>query len=247
LEEFKSLYSQFLGFKPPVTFMSEELLSAADQIKDKALRRKVKDLLRYPPCNISVPALPLVVCPAGAYQHHSYKGGLVEHIMCVVRLSLEFSDIIEDTYGGEVNRDYVLAGALLHDIMKVYCYEKNTEGGFSTSDFGGMIDHLTLMVAELYKRDFPLEVIHIVASHHGDVGPTKPRTVEALIVSVADLADSELNNKLLRGAEYLLRKSGAKRLKLKSAYDALRVVEAKNTEGWDGVHKLFEELLEPED
>ncbi|MBD3205526.1 HDIG domain-containing protein [Candidatus Bathyarchaeota archaeon] len=225
--------------------MSEELLSIAEQISDKVLRGKVKEFLRDPPCDISASALPLSICPAGAYQHHSYRGGLVEHILCVIRLSLELTKIIEDKYGGEVNRDYVLAGALLHDIMKVYCYEDNPEGGFITSELGGMIDHLTLMVAELYKRDFPLEVIHIIASHHGDVSPTKPKTIEALIVSVADLADSELNNKLLRGAEYLLRKSGAKRPKLNSAYDAFRVVEAKRTEGWDGVHRVFEELLEP--
>jgi 7,8-dihydroneopterin 2',3'-cyclic phosphate phosphodiesterase len=165
----------------------------------------------------------------------------------VVKLSLELGDIIEDVYGGKVNRDYIIAGALLHDVMKVYCYEENSSGGFNTSEFGGMIDHLSLLVAELYRRDFPLDLIHIVASHHGDVGPTKPKTVEALIVAVADLADSELNNKLLRGAEYLLRRSGAKRPKLASAYDALRVVEAKKAEGWEGVQRLLGELIETKD
>ncbi len=227
--------------------MSEELLSAADKIMDQSLRLKVKDIIRDPPCDIGAPALSLSVCPAGAYQHHCYPGGLVEHTLCVVKLSLELSDIIEEVYEGKVNRDYVIAGALLHDVMKVYCYEENSDGGFSTSDFGGMIDHLSLLVAELYRRDFPMELIHIVASHHGDVGPTKPKTVEALVVAVADLADSELNNKLLRGAEYLLRRSGAKRPKLESAFDALRIVEAKKTEGWEGVHKLFVELIEPKD
>lgn len=227
--------------------MSEELLSAADLIVDQGLRRKVRDLLGDPPCNVDAPALPISLCPAGAYQHHCYPGGLVEHTLCVVRLALELSDIIEEVYGGRVNRDHIVAGALLHDVMKVYCYEENSNGGFSSSDFGGMIDHLSLLIAELYQRDFPLELIHIVASHHGDVGPTKPKTVEALIVAVADLADSELNNKLLRGAEYLLRRSGAKKPKLESAFDALRIVEAKKSEGWEGVRRLFVELLESKD
>jgi hypothetical protein len=44
-----------------------------------------------------------------------------------------------------------------------------------------MLDHTMLATAELYTRNFPEEVIHIVASHFGEAGPTPPRTFEALI------------------------------------------------------------------
>ena len=151
------------------------------------------------------------------------------------------SDLVESLYEGTVERDTVLAGAILHDVMKCYCYEERSEGGFRTSDFGGKVDHLTLMVGEMMKRDFPLDVVHVVASHHGDVGPTKPKTVEALIVSVADLADSDLNGKLLRAAEYLLRRTGAYRPKLSSGKEALDVVTTKDREGWEGLRRLSDE------
>jgi len=226
---------------PEVNGPVEELTSLVETIQDSELRRMVHELLRDPPGELPQPALPLSVCPAGAYQHHSYPGGLVQHTLSVTRISMTLCDIIEELYGGEVNRDLVKAGAIIHDVMKVYCYEENGGGGFHTSEYGGMVDHLTLLVAEMQRRGYPTDLIHVVASHHGDVGPTKPKTLEALIVSVADQADSDLNGKLLRAAEYLLRRSGEQRPQLNSAYDALRVVTAKSREGWQGVQRLLGE------
>jgi 7,8-dihydroneopterin 2',3'-cyclic phosphate phosphodiesterase len=148
-------------------------------------------------------------------------------------------DLIDENYGGEVNRDMVLAGAILHDIMKCYCYTYRANGGFQTSELGEKLDHLTLMVSELYKRDFPIDIIHIVASHHGDVSPTKPRTMEALIVSVADQADSELNGKILRAAEYLLKRSGESRLRVNSSKEAICIIKAKSRGGWEELEQLI--------
>jgi 7,8-dihydroneopterin 2',3'-cyclic phosphate phosphodiesterase len=158
----------------------------------------------------------------------------------MVRLSLTLCDIVDEYYGGEVNRDTVVAGAVLHDVMKCYCYEESGSGGFRGSDFGDRVDHLTLMVGELMNRGFPMEIVHVVAAHHGDVGPTKPRTIEALIVSIADLADSEFNGKLLRAAEYLLRRGGVSRPRVDSAGEAVEVVQVKEREGWSGIDRLVE-------
>jgi 7,8-dihydroneopterin 2',3'-cyclic phosphate phosphodiesterase len=219
----------------------EELKPLVETIKDSQLRGMVEELLTDPPGGLPQPALPLSTCPAGAYQHHSYPGGLVQHTLSVVRIATTLCDLIEELYDGEVDRDLVKAGAILHDVMKVYCYEPNGGGGFHTSEYGGMVDHLTLLVAEMHKRGYPTDLIHVVAGHHGDVGPTKPKTLEALIVSVADQADSDLNGKLLRAAEYLLRRSGEQRPQLNSAQDALRVVATKSREGWPGVQRLVDE------
>ncbi len=230
--------TQFLGFIRVIKLLSR-LMEMVEKITDEELRGMVKEFLRDPPSELDSPALPLEVCPAGAFHHHSYSGGLLQHTLCVAQLSLGLCDLIEEAYGGEVDRDLVVAGAVLHDIMKVYCYEENGSGGFRTSEYGGMVDHLTLIVAELYKRGYPEDLIHVVASHHGDVGPTKPKTLEALIVSVADLADSDLNGKLLRAAEYLLRRSGDHRPRLKSSEEALDIVLTKRREGWDGVNRIM--------
>jgi len=221
--------------------MLDEIHGLVDRIENKELRGKVKAFLKSPPSDFDAPALPLELCPAGAYQHHSYNGGLLQHTLGVTKLALTLSDLVESLYGGTVERDAVLAGAILHDVMKCYCYEETGEGVFRTSDFGGKVDHLSLMVGEMMKRDFPLDVVHVVASHHGDVGPTKPKSVEALIVSVADLADSDLNGKLLRAAEYLLRRTGAYRPKLSSSKEALDVITTKDREGWEGLRRLLDD------
>ncbi len=223
--------------------MRGELLGFIDLIGDEGLAGMVRGFLVDPPAGFDVSCLPLDVCPGGAFQHHSYTGGLLEHTASVVRVALAFCDIVEEYYGGEVDRDTVIAGAVLHDVMKCFCYEAAPGGGYRGSDFGDRVDHLTLMVGELMSRGFPLEVVHVVAAHHGDVGPTKPRSLEALIVSVADLADSDFNGKLLRAAEYLLRRGGIPRPRLSSAGEAVGVVQVKEREGWAGVGRLVRERV----
>ena len=208
-------------------------------IQDTDLKKTVKEFLNNPPTDLNANCLPLEMCPAGAYHHHNYEGGLVQHTISVIKISLTLCHLIEDNYGGQVNRDIVLAGSILHDIMKCYCYEKNPEGNFRTSEFGEKIDHLSLMVSELMKRDFSTDIIHIIASHHGEISPVKPKTVEALIVSIADQADSELNGKILRAAEYLLRRAGKPHPKINSSEAALKIVKAKNTRGWEALEKYF--------
>ena len=219
----------------------EKLVELAGLIADDGLRENVLAFLMDPPTDLDQPALPVGVCPAGAYQHHSYRGGLVEHTLSVVKLCMSLCDVVEEQYGGRVDRDLVLAGAVLHDIMKVYCYEETGGGGFRTSEFGGLVDHLSLMIAEMYRRGLPLDLVHVVAGHHGDAGPTKPKTLEALIVSVADQADSDLNGKLLHAAEYLLRRSGVSRPVLGSAKEALDVVQVKSREGWEGLRRMLDD------
>ncbi len=218
--------------------MMDEVEKLAAKIKDKTLRGKVLDLLRNPTLDLESPRLSVEECPAGAYQHHSYSGGLLQHTVGVTKLSITLCDLVEDVYGGEIDRDTVLAGALIHDIMKCYTYEPRGDGSYMSSALGEKVDHLTLLVAELYKRGFPVDVIHVAASHHGDVSPVKPRTMEALIVSIADLADSELSRKTLRAAEYLLKQMGEYQPKLGSSQEALNLVQTKSREGWDGVRKL---------
>ena len=69
------------------------------------------------------------------------------------------------------------------------------------------------------------------------LAPRGPRRL-ALVVSVADLPDSDLNGKLLRAAEYLLKRTGTYRPKLSSSKEALDVITTKDREGWEGLRKL---------
>ena len=206
--------------------MMDELLAMAEMIEDEGLRGKVLEMLEVPDVDLEGEKLPFDVCPGGAYVHHAYEGGLVQHTLAVTRLCASLCDLVEGVYGGRVDRDTVIAGALIHDVMKCYQYVRDGRG-FRTSPLGERVDHLTLVVAELYRRGFPLEVVHVVASHHGDQSPVKPKTLEALIVSIADFADSELSRKSLRAAEYLVREVAGGRPRLGSSEEALELLRVK--------------------
>jgi len=218
--------------------LTAEVEKLVDGIGDEELREMVRGLLHDPDVGLGASRLPLEESPAGAYMHHAYAGGLLEHTVAVTRLALTLCELVEEVYGGEVDRDLVLAGAILHDVMKCYVYTPSVRGGFVSSPLGDRIDHLSLLVAEMYRRGFPLDLIHVAASHHGDRSPVRPKTLEALILSIADLADSEMSRRLLRAAEYLLRQATGEKVRCRSSREALKVVRAKAQEGWEGVRRL---------
>ena len=123
--------------------MMDELLAMAEMIGDEGLRGMVLEMLEVPDVDLEGEKLPFEVCPGGAYVHHAYEGGLVQHTLAVTRLCVTLCDLVEGVYGGSVDRDTVVAGALIHDVMK--CYQYVRDGGvFRTSPLGERVDHLTL-------------------------------------------------------------------------------------------------------
>ena len=215
-----------------------ELDRLVEAIGDEGLRGMVREMLAVPDIDLGGARLAFDEAPGGAYVHHAYEGGLLQHTLAVANISLTMCDLVEGVYGGEVDRDVVLAGALIHDVMKCYAYAPVGGGRFRTSALGERVDHLTLMVAEMYRRGFPLDLIHVVASHHGEQSPVRPKSLEALIVSIADLADSEFSRQSLRAAEYLVRESTGRRGYFSSSERALELLRVKAREGWEGVRRF---------
>ena len=170
----------------------KRLLEFAKKIKNKKLREKTVKLLKEPEISNSdmiYPRADFKKAPSWIGAHHDYEGGLLEHTLAVTEISVAIAKIFEKIYKTKVNMDYLIAGALLHDIMKVFILKKEA-GTWSMT--GSILDHGFFSGAELYARGFPEEVIHIVSSHGGDLGQAgaNPRTLEALIVFYADIIDS---------------------------------------------------------
>ena len=223
------------------TKLMEEVEQLVNSISDNELREKVRELLHNPQVLFKGERLAFEECPGGSYVHHAYSGGLLQHTVSVARIALLLCDLVEEVYGGSVDRDTVLAGALLHDLMKCYVYETAEEEGFSSTPLGDRIDHLTLLVAEMYRRDFPLDVVHAVVAHHGDNSPLSPRTLEALIVYIADFTDAELSRRLLRAAESLIRRAGGGAQRKLSSEEAFRIVKTSSQQGLEGLKRLLRE------
>ncbi|SHE28687.1 3'-5' exoribonuclease [Marinitoga hydrogenitolerans DSM 16785] len=137
--------------------------------------------------------------PAAINVHHAYKHGLLEHTIDVAKLC----DSIAKNYINIVNKDILIAGALLHDIGKTKEY-KITPSGIEKTDAGELIGHIAIgihMVSEYAKKihNFPKElldeILHMVASHHGELewgSPIVPKTIEAFILHFADNLSSKV-------------------------------------------------------
>jgi len=220
----------------------DELMRFVEMIEDEELREKVRAFLRERRLSLTGEPIPLEESPGGRSHHHAYPGGLLQHTVATVKLALFLCELVEEVYGGEVNRDIVIAASLLHDLMKAPCYAEREDGRYIFSPLGERLDHVSLMVAELAQRGFPLDVIHAVAAHHAEHGPISPRTLEALIVHIADLADSRLNGEVLRAARFLLKEATGVEPPPKLSHEhAFKIVVIKAREGWEGVKRYAEE------
>jgi len=137
--------------------------------------------------------------PAAKSNHHSIKGGLLYHLVRMLRLGENISKIYSN-----INTDLLYAGILLHDISKVDEMDSNEMGIVQdyTRD-GKLIGHITLGVIEIeksakkYEVDEEIKVLlqHMVLSHHyfPEFGsPKKPMILEAEILHYIDLIDARV-------------------------------------------------------
>lgn len=135
--------------------------------------------------------------PAARKMHHAYIGGLLEHTLSMAAVAHKLAD-----HYPYVNRDLLLAGALLHDVGKPIEYQVET--AFDYSDDGRLVGHIVrgiVMVEQAAAElgDFPQEelrlLVHLIAAHHGTLewgSPTAPKTLEAILLHQIDLLDSRV-------------------------------------------------------
>jgi len=232
-----------------VTSVKEDnLLAIAGGIKDTTLRENVIALLKAPkPSLLDTAGTQYTAfgkAPASKRRHHSYAAGLVVHTYSTAKIALCLSELVEEVYGVKVDRDTVIAAALLHDLFKHITYNEVYPGKYASSKLGERLDHMSLIIGELYARRFPLDVIHAVAAHHGENSPIEPRTIEALVVHLADNTDAEMNDKVFFAAKDILREClGVETQTLRQEVSPFKVVAAKKEGGCEEVRRKFSGLV----
>lgn len=142
--------------------------------------------------------------PAGIRNHHAYLGGLLEHIVTLLRVV----DRIADLYPS-LDHDLLRMGIFLHDLGKVR--ELRYERGFAYTDEGQLIGHIVigvemltdklLIATELLGESIPDELVlrlkHLILSHHGTYefgSPKLPMTPEAIALHHLDNLDAKVHN-----------------------------------------------------
>lgn len=136
------------------------------------------------------------VSPAAEYVHHSFRGGLMEHVSEM----LEMMNSVRKFYP-EVNYDMVTAGIILHDIGKLT--ELDIEGTVvHRTKEGRLLGHL-ISSFEFVKDNAKgilndeqiLQLKHVILAHHGQLdygSPVTPATIEAMMVHALDHSSSQI-------------------------------------------------------
>jgi len=136
--------------------------------------------------------------PAARGIHHAYRYGLLEHTLGVARAVASAALIFPS-----VDREMAVAGALLHDIGKLWVYNDDPLA-IDVTDAGKLEGEIPLSyyaVRSAIEEDLDLNpddaraLLHIILSHHGRHewgSPVEPRTREAVLVHVIDNLGAKL-------------------------------------------------------
>src|SRR5438270_6423447 len=137
--------------------------------------------------------------PAAKSLHHSFIGGLLEHVVSLMKLC----ETVAPLYP-KINRDLLLTGAFLHDIGKIY--QLNYQRSFSYTTKGQLLGHMIIELEMLHEKialvpGFPAElkvlIEHLIISHHGRYefgSPKLPMFPEALMLHYLDDLDSKMES-----------------------------------------------------
>ncbi len=187
--------------KKDVNELAEILFNYIDNVSDSYIRALLKhfyedkEFFRI-----------FATSPAAKSWHHNFITGLLEHTISVARIC-EFTSAMYP-----LNKDILIAGALLHDIGKVYEYNQKTNIDFT--DVGRLIGHLAIgdqMISEAAAtiNQFPpvtlMKIRHLILSHHGEYEKASvrlPQTLEAVVLHFADNLDAQTTGvmQLIEGA-----------------------------------------------
>jgi 3'-5' exoribonuclease len=135
--------------------------------------------------------------PASMWMHCNWVGGLVEHTCNV----LQICEFLAKQYP-KLDRDLLVAGALVHDLGKLEEYQVTTN--IDVSEDGMLLGHIIIgaeMVSRACERvvgmpdNLRLKLVHMVLASHGEAeygSPKRPQFPEAVALHFADNADAKL-------------------------------------------------------
>lgn len=117
----------------------------------------------------------------------------IDHVRTVCQICIAVNDVLTRNLGknkAPVNRDVLIAGALLADVGKLFEYEIR-DLKVVKSEFGRDLRHPFSGVGLAFKHDLPSEVMHVIATHSKE-GEGETRSPESIIFHHADFIDFEL-------------------------------------------------------
>ncbi len=172
--------------------MMDELMEFIYKIKDIEIRTLIINI-------IDKNEKKLLYFPAAKTNHHSYRSGLLYHIIRMLRTGEKLTMVYDS-----INADYVYAGVILHDICKIQEMDSNELGIVSEYTMEGkLLGHIIQGIKEIeiegekigLDREKSIVLQHMILSHHYEPefgSPKKPMTLEAEILHYLDIIDARV-------------------------------------------------------
>jgi 3'-5' exoribonuclease len=149
---------------------------------------------------------------AARFNHHARRGGLVEHTAQMMRSALAVASVYP-----ALNRDLMIAGVLFHDSGKLWENPLPPDGFVMPfTERAELLGHIPIgieLVNALWRKlqaseefktwaglepdheQVRLHLLHLVASHHGELqygSPVVPKTPEAWALHYVDNLDAKM-------------------------------------------------------
>lgn len=169
-----------------------QLANFVEDMANPDLKRLLKAILADPSISMAYRE-----APAARQLHHAWLGGLLEHVVSLLRLGERVA-----AHYPLLDRDLLLTGVILHDIGKIR--ELSWDTGFDYTIEGVLLGHIQMGVDIVEKAiaslpDFPDRlrtlVLHLILSHHGKLefgSPKLPMIPEALVLNFIDDLDAKM-------------------------------------------------------
>jgi len=178
----------------PIAELCDDLDALIASVEDPHLARLITTLLD----ESSATGKAYREAPAAKFNHHAYRGGLLEHSVGIAQLVSAAALVF-----GAIDRDLAVCGALLHDIGKLEAYDGEL-GCADLTDAGKLEGEIPLGYYRVRREieglpGFPDELarslLHVILAHHGCLeygSPVVPGTREAALVHAIDGLSGQL-------------------------------------------------------
>ncbi len=180
-------------FRSPISSddLRQTIQEGINQIKNNNIARIVSSMLNYY-------ANDVYEYPAASKIHHNFIGGLATHTSGMLKVGEALCSIYPS-----INKDYLLAGIILHDLGKIEELSSAVVTEYSTK--GKLLGHISIMDARLLQIGIELNLEdsqellllrHMILAHHGEYefgSPIRPETLEAELLTYIDNIDAKIN------------------------------------------------------
>lgn len=117
-----------------------------------------------------------------AFDDTKDQGSAVQHTMAITLSAIGAYEAFVEEYAIPLNRDFVIAGSLIHDVDKFLCYKLDNNGRRVISEFGKIVPHGCFGTTAAIESGLPLEVAQLASSHSWHSSRVHSGTPEGILV-----------------------------------------------------------------